>query len=321
MRIPLLLASALLLAAPPLAAQADTATPDTVRLRFGWSPGDSARVWWERVRIRGTAARADTSRLAYSYTLSVQEHTEGLQLVSSDADWGTLGGEGDPMTRAMLEAMAGMGITGTPGTVVAPSGAFVRVEGVAELRDLLVGAMRSALEGTDGGGTVADAIGAAFTEEALTASAAGDWNGAVGFWIDADLELEGWYELEDEMESPFAPGTRIPTTILFGAEALVPCRESRADDRTCVLLVAETVPDPDALAQVTRELMSRMGMPPEEMEGLPMEFSTTVVSTLVTEKATLRPWSLTVEKSVVVEVDGETTEQVDVQTTRYEWLP
>lgn len=325
MRFRLALAAAFaaaVVAHPSLAAQPGSAEPDTVRLRFGWTPGASARVSWERLQIRGTTAGADTSRIAYSYTLSVEEHPEGLRLMTTDADWAELPGEGDAVTRAMFKALAEMGSTGTPGTVVSPAGTFLRLDGVGEFRERLVAAMSAALEGVDGGQDASALMSTALTEDALTGSAAGDWLTLVGFWIDTDLEMESRSEVQGEVESPFAPGTRIPTTTVFGAEAAVPCAERGAGaDRRCVRLVAESVPDPDAMAQVTRELMVRMGIPAEELDSFPLEFSTTVVSTLVTEEATLRPWMLTVEKVIAMDLEGETTEQVDLQTTRYEWLP
>jgi hypothetical protein len=303
-------------ATAPLAGQEPSAAADTARLRFGWTAGTTARVDFERLRIRDTGAGVDTSRIAYAYTMRVEAHPEGLVVRSSDAVWEEIpGDEAEPLAR-MMKALAAGGIPGGVGSVIASDGEFLRVTGLGELREALLQGLGGSLESMEGAAGVEDILSSLLTEEALELSAAQEWTSLVGFWLAADLEVGSFYEFEDEMDTGLVPGMPIPAVVVFGAEERVPCSGDEGAAR-CIRLITETIPEPEAFEALTRRLMTTFGVPEREADALAMEMDVEVLTALVAEEGTLLPHLLTAEKHVVVSSDDATFIQSDIDTTRF----
>lgn len=303
--------AALLLAfAPALAAQA----PDTVRLRFGWEPGMRADVDFEKVRIRNTDGRRDSTRMAMEYRIEVKPHPEGLLIANSAFRWTELpqleGAAGE-----FYRALAASEISGQPEYVVSPGAEFLRVHGMeemaAELRAMM-GNFTAELEG-EGAEPFRQMMETMLSPEALATSAATEWNTMVGGWVDADLEVGGEYELEDVAVVPLFPGVELPVLITFEVAGRVPCHENDPRAR-CVELLTTSVPDRDVLRQALGEFMQRAGVPADQVEEVVSQMAGETYVTLITEPETLRPHAMEIEKVVYA---GEEDEPIQVDTDRY----
>jgi hypothetical protein len=314
--------AALALVAAPLAAQEEAT--DTVQLRFGWQPGMRAEVEMEQLRIRTTDGRVDSTRIASTYRLEVDEHPEGLALTYSDMRYTGLPKSADPQLRRLLEALAGSSSGGRGRSIVSREGDFVRVEGAEELAREVMAALEPLFAEMDGAGleNVRQMLAGMVSPEALDASAADEWNALVGAWIDADLEVGGVYGLESSFQSPAFPGVEIPVTLEFQVEGWTPCVDGAAEGaEPCVALVMISLPDPRAVGEAVGGFLAQAGVPREEMEGLFAQLAVETFITLVAEPATLRPHRLEIQRVVSAGDEADAPAQTDTRVFTYRYLP
>lgn len=293
---------------------ADTLPADTVRLRFGWTPGMRAQVEYEQVRVRSLEAGRDSVRLASTYRMEVEAHPEGLAVRYADMQWAepSVGGLVGELLRQAAEATSAGGLR----NVIGPEGDFLRVEGVQAVSEQLLQAARGTLSTLDSAGLAGGAISSMLSEEALAAAAADEWNSLVGAWLDADLAVGGFYELESSFQSPLFPGVELPVFMEFSVPGRVPCTAD--DDRArCVELRMSTYPDREALAEAIGGFLERLGAPPEEMEGVLAALAVEAHVTLVTEPETLRPHRLVHHKAVYAGEGDEDDQPTQSDTQTY----
>lgn len=250
---------------------------ETVHLNFAWPDSLDARVVLSRYREM-IAERADTTRTIISYRMSVRPHPEGLLVRYSDFDVGNVL-SADELT-ALQEALGGA----VPSLVIDRSGQFVRianVESVVAMVDTILGSL------PDPTGRGRAAIDGLLTPETLAALSAQEWNGVVGFWLDGDLEIGALYQLEEEVEIPLLPGSRVPMISDISLTGRVPCFEGAVADG-CVEAQVISYPNPEAMAELVEDFFEEFAgetMPPLVIEALDME--TEVL--LTTDPATLLP--------------------------------
>ncbi|HEU0012915.1 MAG TPA: hypothetical protein VFQ45_04490 [Longimicrobium sp.] len=310
------LAAALLLAAAPVRAQDTIAAPaDTVRLRFGWQPGMTMRMEAEKLRTRESANGPTTVRMASTAWTSVAPHPRGLLVRTDSMRWDELPDALGPVGE-MLRSLGSS--AADPATIVTADGEFVGLNDPAALRAEVERALEPMLaefEAEVPG--IRQMMQGMMSEEALATAAADEWGAMVAFWADADLELGTVYALDDTIQAP-GLGVPIPMTLEFGAMERVPCTEEETQAR-CVRLELNSIPDQEALLQAVAQLMGALG--PEiqaEMEALKGQLSVETLTTLVTDPATLRPYSLEIVKQSTAEVEGEErVVQSDIERTRF----
>lgn len=294
--------------------------PDTVRLRFNWPVGLTARVTAQRVRTRLVEGTADSTTNAATYHLTVRPHARGRLIQFHDWEIPGLAELTNPDVPVeefvnLQERMAGL----MPSLVVDTSGSFVAIERVDAMQREM-DALLNAAGGTDSLKPEArELLGRLRSPEMLTAVAESEWNALAGTWIDADLVVGLVYETEYELPFPLFPGVMLPMVQEFSAVARVPCTDRDSVPR-CVELESFVYPDADALRAVLDRLMQAAATDTTpQIEDFDMETEIR----LIAEPATLIPHRLAVIKRVTVSVpeQGKTTEtnQIDSKTTRYEY--
>lgn len=290
----------------------DTVPADTVRLRFGWTPGMRAQVEYEQVRVRSSDIGRDSVRLASTYRVEVEAHPEGLAVRYADMRWAdpSVGGPVGEILRQAAEATS----TGALRNVIGPEGDFLRVEGVEAVSAQLRQALQGTLSALDSAELAAEAVSSMLSEEALASAASDEWNSLVGAWLDADLAVGGFYELESSFQSPLFPGVELPVFMEFSVPGRVPCT-AQDDGARCVELRMSSYPDREALAEAIGDFLERLGAPPQELEGVLAALAVESHVTLVTEPGTLRPHRLVHYKAVYAgEGEDGDPAQTDTQT-------
>ena len=314
-------ASALLFPAT-LAAQAG----DSVSLRFAWRDGLTADVEHEVLRVRTSHQGSDTTTMRTRSLMRVAAHPQGFVVRSDSLRVEGFDAAASVPTEFAQRMMSTLGSL-TPSFVVSADGEFVQVTDLARLKaamdSLFAPMVREMGESVP---QVASFMGQLLSEQALTASAAQEWNALVGTWVGAEWELGAVYELETEEAVPIMPGLTVPMRLQFSAAGRVPCSE--ADQATsCVELQMISVPDSAGMKRLTQQLLERLaGVPDAEevvaaLENMEVEQELTVVA----EPNTLVPHLVVREKRVRVTVaalageDGGTMRQVDRNVQRYRY--
>lgn len=295
---------------------AATPPPDTVRLRFGWPVGLTARASAHKFRARSGEGKADTTNVQLAYRLTVHPHAQGRLVRFHDFEV-----PGVPVLAEVEERVSAL----MPSMVVDTTGAFVAIEGVEGMRrelDALLGpvALRQADRLRPETRAMLERMR---SPEVLTALAEYEWNALVGTWIDADFVVGLSYETEYELPFPLFPGVMLPMVQEFSALGRVPCHE-RESERRCVELESFTYPDKDAFRAILDRLLSQLTVPDTAQLPAIDDYELETEIRLIAEPATLIPHRLAVTKRVTMWIKaapgsaGETT-QIETKTTRYEY--
>jgi hypothetical protein len=315
----IILATFLLAAVPPPLAAAQEEPADTVRLRFGWAPGMRADVEYEQVRVRNAQGERDSTRMASTYRLEVGPHAEGLSIRYADVRWTDLPRMEGPAGQ-FFEALGRTTSGGRPRMVVSSGGEFLRAEGMDEVAEELRQAFEPLMAEMQGEGleVFRDMMASLLSEEGVAASAAGEWGPLVGAWVDAELQVEALYEVEDSLQVPLFPTVMMPVVVQLQALGRVACSEG-GDDAGCVELATSTVPDREALRQAIGGFLRQAGVPEAEMEDVLGQLQLETYATLVAEPGTLRPWLLVTTKVISGGQEDAPPLQVDTETFRFRW--
>ncbi|MBX7118978.1 MAG: ankyrin repeat domain-containing protein [Gemmatimonadaceae bacterium] len=266
--------AAALLAAVPALAPAQEAPPDTARLRFRWVPGSVAQLDYHKRRIRGTGESVDTVVSAWNARLEVLRDGSKVRLGVR-----TLGREGDTLLVADT--------VGSPaaGLVVDPRSGESSVVGMGPIARRIGPELLANVQGrAPSGSELAEALDRLGGDDVLGGGLRAVFGNAVAFWWGAALEVGSEYQTPSRREIPILPGTTIPTTLYFGVQERVACREGMADT-SCVRLIIVEETQPDSLNALLKRFLAMSGITPEQaiLSDIAMERRFTTV---------LEPWSL-----------------------------
>jgi hypothetical protein len=283
-----------LLAPSSLLAQADTTPPEQIAINFAWPAGLKASVVARRFQVRNTGGNPDTTEVTVGYTMTVEEHPDGL-LVRYD-DFRVLGIKTEdrgavPSAQAIAEGFGAF----LPDLVVSRSGELLRLEGTerlkSEIESLVAPLLGSATPQID------QLFETLLSEEFLTSKAAEEWNILVGSWIDSELEIGAVYELEAEEYSPLSPDIPIPFLYFFSLSSRRPCREG-APEPSCVVLEMRSYPEAEAVRRLIGELVETMTGQNLRGRFVYEEFEIENFVELIAEPGTLIPHTLEVKQEI-----------------------
>jgi hypothetical protein len=304
---------AVLVATLPHALEAQQSRPDKVALRFGWPVGMSARVHQDWSRVQSRSGRRDSTHVVTSYRLRVAAHPKG-RLIQADS-FRVLAPSTAGQAVGPEQLLARLG-SFVPSYVVTREGEFVGVEGLAQMKsalDSLFAPMLAELQSAPA--AARQLLTAATSEEALTASAAADWNIVAGTWAGADWEIGEVYTADAEEGIPILPGVQIKMSYAFSAAERVSCPgASDSAARRCVRLEMRSEPDSVAMRKMISELMSKVA--PEvaaQLAALGQMRSENSV-TLIADPRNLRPYRLELVKSIAMSSKATATEPAESAT-------
>ena len=327
MHRPALAAALLLSLRAPLGAQ----PADTVSLRFGWPVGMTARVEQDWSRVQSAPARHDSTHVRSAYRLRVVAHPRGRLVQTDSFRILAVGNAAGPVTSGPegqdpQQFLARLG-SFLPSYVVSEEGEFIAIEGMDRMRaalDSLFAPMRATLDSAPP--QLKAILANATSPEALTASAAQEWNLVAGTWVGADWELGEVYGLSSEEPIPFLPGRTVPMNYEFSAAERVACTAGEQEAR-CVRLEMRSAPDSAALQALLKDLLGTL-MPAQRgaIEAL-RNMRTENALTVIADPRTLKPYATELVKFVEVVVppsDGDaggTTTRIDTRSARYSYPP
>jgi hypothetical protein len=304
-------------AAAPAGAEEAAATLDAaprgaeaVRLRFSWPQPAEAHVTYRRTRTR-TGAKPST--FLARFRSRAERDGEGLRIATSETSW-----QGEFPFPAGAAADA---IRASEAVVqrVGADGEFLGLEGAGAMRPVL----RRTFEELKVPPEQAERA-VALAEASMHGEAEELWNLAVGFWIDADLELAEAYVMDTEAELPFAPGVRAASAVEFEVRRRVPCAAGERAAR-CVEVTLRETPERAAVDRAAKTILGRLAGPeaaltPEASRDLSVESELV----LVTDPATLLPRRIVWTRSARTgggESGGPALEAVDRSEYDYRWSP
>lgn len=316
--------ASLVAVALPAASLAAQEAADSVSLRFGWPAGMAARVEQEWSRVQHGPERRDSTSVRTAYRLRVAAHPEG-RLLQVDSFEVLTGGAAAASSGDGAEAMIARLGSFLPSYIVSPDGEFVRIVDLARMQaamDTLFAPLRAELDSAPP--QLAALFANATSAEALTRSAAQEWNLVAGTWVGADWEIGAAYEFRNEEPIPLLPGRTVPMNYEFGAVERVPCTDD-ATEAGCVVLVMRSAPDSAALAAVMQDFFTAI-LPSERAEFEVLRNMRTVNElTVVSDPRTLQPYSVELVKLVEVgggaagSGAGSITRRLDRRTARYHY--
>jgi hypothetical protein len=318
-------ATALALAAANAAAA--QSGPDSVSLRFGWPVGTTARVRQGWVRVQRSPQRNDSIGVRSTYRLTLLDHPDG-RLVRIDSFAvlpDTLGAAPTAAQRTVRpQLLAQLGAL-QPSYIVSRDGEFRRVEDIAPLKRFVDSLFASALRELGDVPNEAKAmLRAAVSEQALTASAAQEWDAMVATWAGADWVIGKAYAAAVEEPIPAIPGLKMPMRYGFSAAERVPCTET-ARQQACVRLEMYSEPDSAALRKAVGDIMTRVGTAEKDILQSLENMRTEGTVTVIADPKTLLPYKVTRVKLVEVRTSdsghekGGVTSRVDTRTAWYSY--
>lgn len=299
-----------------LAAQEPPSKGDAVLLSFDWPPGMKGRVEGSFTQVRRVGDAPDSTSVLYEYDLQVLGQRDSRLVTFDGHRFPQMPGE-----TGAGEEMAGLVGALSPDMVVSKEGELLRITNLEKMIETVRRVLAPLARELDSR-ALDDFYGALLTEEVFFATAAEEWNAVVGFWIEAELELGSWYELEAEEPLPLLGNRMVPYVYEFAATRRLPCREAHPEPR-CVELILRSAPESGAIAAVLEGFLA--GLLSEAGEGVPplsyRDLSIVNEIVLVTEPRGLVPHRVSMRQDVaaVMEVAGEEQEggQTRIRVHRY----
>ena len=141
------------------------------------------------------------------------------------------------------------------------------------------------------------------SEQVLFTKIQEQWNAMVGTWIGADFEIGADYVLEQEVPSPVLPQLSVPMYYRYSAAERTYCVEGGPED-ACVLLIMESRPDEERLAELLVRFVDRIAEGVAEPNVAFTELHQESSILLVADPDTLLPYEL----EIMTEVSGRVAE-------------
>ena len=305
----------------PLGAQ----KPDTVSLRFNWPVGMTAIVEQEFTRVQQSPGKNDSVTVASSYRMRVLEHARGRLVVADSFRMGTISGvptngAGAADAQRVFSLLSNL----QPSFVVSTDGEFVELSQVEKMKaviDTMLSVVAKDMASMPP--EFRSLMERATSKEALTASAAEQWNAVAGTWIGADWELGESYGASVEEPIPMFPGFNMPMDYEFSASERLPCTKG-GKGATCVKLEMYSTPDTAQLRKFVAEFMAKLGPQMKDAASALQNMSVENEIVLIAEPRSLRPHSITRVKRVVVNATEKgkpaaVNRRVDIRTARYRY--
>ena len=297
----------------PQALGAQQSRPDKVALRFGWPVGMSARVHQDWSRVQSRSGRRDSTHVVSSYRLRVAAHPKG-RLVQVDS-FHVVAPSVARKAVGVDQLLARMG-SFLPSYVVTAEGKFVGIEGLAQMKsalDSLFAPMLAELERAPA--AARQFVAAAMSAEALTATAAQEWNMIVGTWVGADWEVGELYTATAAEAVPVLPDVTIKMSYEFSAAERVACPGAAASAaRRCVRLEMRSEPDSAAMRKTISELLSKVAPEARAQVAAFGQMRSENSVTLIADPRDLRPYRLELVKSIAIASEATATQPAESAT-------
>lgn len=304
------------------------------KLTFAWQP---FRAQWtlesEREELRKGSVAA--SRLRVGGESEALREGAGWILRSRATSAPEFpGGDGaDAGAGRLQKLVAGLLAGGSPDMVIGADGSFVGLRDMEQYRARVLGAIEQAVvaelppaEAEKALPELRRTLGAVLSPEMLTNSVSSEWGMLVAAWAGTEFDHGDWYELELEEPIPGLGDRPVKRKMTFKVSRWLPCAAAGPPD--CVELLARVVPDRDSTRLAINDFVRRVlpaGAATAQVDAALAAVSYEIDTRyrLVTEPATLRPWSMETRKFIYVStVDGGRREvnarrERQLNTTRY----
>ena len=298
---------------------------ETVDFTFDWPGGIEASVTYRGERVRSPAQGSVTQVVEGSYTLKVSDHPDGTLVQYTDADVDVDFGDVPDGPQRKLQELMVKAMSQPPSYIIDPAGDYVRLHGLDELRERL-GEMMGVIVAEIPEGVrpqVKRMFDNMLTTEVLETGIVEIWNRDVGFWAGASLELGDWYEIEFTNRVAMLGNIDLPMRNRFRVVERVPC-DGNDTGANCVRIESTSVVDDEDVAAAMEEFVARLGAQGSVTPSIKnLDQETRVI--LITDPATLRPFSVDASKETTVKmVVGELKQdgsQAERTRMTFAWRP
>lgn len=241
----------------PEKVEAQLASLQTETVRFAFKPvhGDRQRYHSEMSKVALVDGERHERKLEVRYagTVAVQGEVVTISMIPDEtqvagrpakavaAETGELSAE-DLVARLLAQPLS---------FSVKTDGEYIGATGLEELRRTVLARVDAAFDASTAAAQREQArqlIERVLSDAVVNQQIATEWTMAVGWWIDAELELGSWYSLDVQAPQALQPGATLAYQYLFKVNRRIPCG-SWDTKRGCVELIIEGRPDRRQLAQ------------------------------------------------------------------------
>lgn len=178
----------------------------------------------------------------------------------------------------------------TPDFIISPGGEFLGIHDLPEYRSRVQGLLSRMIPNDLAPDLMPNIKRALASEGTLMANASDLWNGLVGSWLEAELDVGAKYQHSQRLPHPIVPGESVLTHYEFVVDRVFPC-ERGSLGTTCAVIHMHAKSDPSDSQRVMKTFIDRLAAGSTEEKPVFQELHTENVVKLVTEPSTLIPHS------------------------------
>jgi tetratricopeptide (TPR) repeat protein len=237
---------------------------DKVALSFKAVHGDRQRYRSEMRKLTMTGGQRQEQKmeLQYSSAISVKDDlvTVSMQPADSKIDGRDVKSVAADAANLTPEDLIARLLAQPLSYTVKTSGEFVGATGLAEMRTLVLARIDESLAGAEAADQRARARQLAdklLSDAMINQQIADEWAMAVGWWVDAELDLGDWYTLDVDAPQLLLPDSTLKYTYSFKVNRRLACNGGDAK-KSCVELIIEGRPDRGQFADYMVAAMTQL---------------------------------------------------------------
>jgi tetratricopeptide (TPR) repeat protein len=210
---------------------------------------------------------------------------------------------------------------------VKTNGEFVGAAGLDEMRRTVLASVDEAFAGappSDQRDLARKLVEQLLSDGVINQQIATEWTMAVGWWIDAELDIGDWYSLVVDAPQAATTGTALKFNYVFKVNRRIACGPTDAK-KACVELIIEGTPDREQFADYLIGFMTQLADPQPRKQTrwfrarLAEDVELVERHVLVVDPATLKTYKqIRTKKTFVSGADRDTPPKIELQTTRAE---
>ena len=312
-----LAAVAIAFAISPAAAQ------DSVSLTFQWPEQVQGRAQYVASRTKSALNRMTTLTVIGSHDFKAAPVSDGQLITFSNPKFQVVSDTPADGIEARLRDLLLRAASTPPSYVISDTGAFVRLEGMAEFRANLLNGIDDLLVdvSAEAQARVRRVLDTTITAPQLAENIVQNWNRDVGFWVGAELAHGETYEIEYSSVTPMFGDTQIPMKAKYRVVGPASCIEGRSGS-DCIELELHSFVNSEKLADALQAFLQGMAAGSGSAFDVE-EFQVETVIRLVTETDTLVPHRVSERKDSVIVVgvgdERQETRELEEKRTVYSY--
>lgn len=255
---------------------------------YGWPADLSSQVVAKRTRERSAGDDRRVGVLTATYQLSTEPQGSNTRVLGSEV---SLALEPNPsLPRSDFSALLAQMTTLTPDIVISPSGEFLGLYDLPGYRSRVQALLAKTMPNHLAPDLMPSIKRAISSEATLLANGADWWNGLVGSWLEAEMDVGAVYRHSERAPHPMVPGEQVLTHYEFKVDRVFPCKR-RTLAVTCAEIALHVESDESDARRIMEGFVDKLAADSNEDRPVFRELYTENRVKLVTEPSGLIPHS------------------------------